>query len=140
MNDGPGECSDSLTLRRKVPNGLLRVAFQAAELQCSQRLLRLLRFGRAAGFEHGEGDVFQNAERRKECAGREKKTERPESQGIAFSSRQSRDLGVAQPDFPCIGFFEEPEHMEQKIFSAAFGAGHGVEFPRTEFRAHAAHV
>jgi cardiolipin synthase len=126
MGDGAGESDDGTSRRGQRGDGVIGFRFQRAEAQgveCAGGLFVFL----AAGFEDGEGDVFQDGERWQEGAGGKEKAEMFGSQLIDFRGGQAGDLVVAEKNAPAVGRNEESEQVEQQVFSTAVRAADGVE-------------
>lgn len=126
MGDGAGEGDDGSSRCGQRGDGVIGFHFQRAEAQGVERAGGLFVFI-AAGFEDWEGNVFQDGERRKEGAGGKEKSEVFWSQLIDFRGGQAGDLVVAEKNLPAVGRHEEPEQVEQQVFSAAVLAADGVE-------------
>lgn len=126
MGDGSGEGDDGSSRRRQRGDGVIGFRFQRAEAQGIEREGGLFGFV-AAGLKDGEGDVFQDGERREEGAGGKEEAEVFLPQLIDFCGGQAGDLVVAEKDLPAVGRNKETEQVEQQVFSAAVLAADGVE-------------
>lgn len=126
VGDAAGEGNNGTSRCGQRGDGVIGFHFQRAEAQGVEGAGGLLGFI-AAGFEDGEGDVFQDGEGRQQGAGRKEEAKVLLPQLIDFRGGQAGDFVVAEENLPTVRRDEESEQVEQQIFSATVLAADGVE-------------